>query len=392
MLSPVICAEASFAVLRTSSRLPSRDASRATPKCRKHAVRPSQRDILQEVRLSYSEEDVVTSPGSQGVNTPGALPNSLPSVGKAAEAPLLTVDSLRIYYHSVLGEYKVVDGASLSVRPGEIFGLAGESGSGKSTLVDGVLRLIKPPGYVAGGQVLFRPGDSLNVTDNLPEMVDLLALAEGDLRRVRWKHMSYVPQGSMNALNPVMRVRDQLTEGILAHTTMSAGEANAKAREVLELVGLGRRVERLYPHELSGGMKQRAVIACAIALRPKLVMADEPTTALDVNAQRAILQLIHDLRRELGITVLFVSHEMGVHAELVDRMAIMYAGEVVEIADVESIYIRPLHPYTQGLIGSIPHATGERKRLVGIPGMAPSALTWPEGCRFHPRCSRAMDI
>jgi oligopeptide/dipeptide ABC transporter ATP-binding protein len=196
----------------------------------------------------------------------------------------------------------------------------------------------------------------------------------------------------MNALNPVMRIRDQITEAIRAHSDMTGEAANQRAAEVLDQVGLGRSVEQLYPHELSGGMNQRAVIACAIALKPRLVMADEPTTALDVNVQRAILQLLGDLRDQQGITVVIVSHEMGVHAELVDRIGIVYAGQVVEIASVYRIFGAPQHPYTQGLVAAIPRVGGDRRRLSGIPGIAPSALVWPSGCRFHPRCPRRLDI
>jgi peptide/nickel transport system ATP-binding protein len=303
----------------------------------------------------------------------------------ATPAPLLTVKDLRVHYHSTHGDYKVVDGASMSVQPGEIFGLAGESGSGKSTLLDGVLRLIRPPGEVVGGQIHYRPRDA-------EQALDLLALPPAQLRSIRWSEISYVPQGSMNALNPVMRIREQITEAIRAHADMTADAANQRAAEVLEQVGLGRSVERMYPHELSGGMNQRAVIACAIVLKPRLVLADEPTTALDVNVQRGILQLLGDLRDQQGITVVIVSHEMGVHAELVDRIGIVYAGQVVEIASVNRIFDAPLHPYTQGLIESIPRVGGDRRRLSGIPGMAPSSLVWPSGCRFHPRCPQRLDI
>ncbi len=303
------------------------------------------------------------------------------------DRPLLEVRDLRVYYRSVRGEYKVVDGVSISVNRNEIFGLAGESGCGKSTMVEGILRLVRPPGYIKTGEAIF------NLLDwGAGNSVDLLKLGPEELREIRWKHLSYIPQGSMNSLNPVMRVEDQIIDAITFHSDLSREAARERTMEVLRMVGLPERVARSYPHELSGGMKQRAIIAMAMTLQPQLVVADEPTTALDVNVQRAILEAIADIREQTGATVLFVSHDMGVHAELVDRLAIMYAGKVVEVASVYEVFDHPLHPYSQRLIASIPTLGGTRVRLEGIPGLAPSPLAWPAGCRFHPRCSRAMEV
>ncbi|RLE86346.1 MAG: ABC transporter ATP-binding protein [Thermoprotei archaeon] len=290
---------------------------------------------------------------------------------------LLRVEDLHVYYKSVWGLYRVVDGVTLSVKSKEIFGIAGESGCGKSTLVEGILRLIKPPGFIAKGRVIFKG-------------IDLLKLDEEELRRLRWKELSYIPQGSMNSLNPVMRVEDQMVDVVLEHSNISEEEARKLVREYLKRVGLPPEVARMYPHELSGGMKQRVIIAMAMLLRPSLVIADEPVTALDVVIQRVILQLLKDLRDEYGATVIYVAHDLATHAELVDRMAIMYAGKIIEIGSVEEIFLEPLHPYSKLLISSVP--TPERRVIRGIPGVAPSPLKWPPGCRFHPRCPEAMPI
>jgi peptide/nickel transport system ATP-binding protein len=301
-------------------------------------------------------------------------------------APLLQVEDLRVHYASTAGPYRVVDGSSLTVNRHELFGLAGESGCGKSTLVEGILRLIKPPGYVPSGRLLF----------SLPEAgelrrVDLMRLSTKQLRALRWRHISYVPQGSMNSLNPVMRIGDQIIDGMVAHG-VRAEAARQRVPELLELVGLRPELAHLFPHELSGGMKQRAIIAAAVALNPQLVVADEPTTALDVNVQRVVLQTLAHLRRALGVAIIIVSHDLPVHAQLVDRMAIMYAGRVVEVGGVQAVFQSPLHPYTRGLVASIPRIGGPRERLPGIPGVAPSPLSWPLGCRFHPRCPYAMEV
>jgi len=284
---------------------------------------------------------------------------------------ILEVENLKVYYRSVLGLYKAVDGVSFDVEKGEVFGIAGESGCGKSTLVEGVLRIIRPPGYIESGKVIFGG-------------MDLLALGDEDLRRIRWSKLSYIPQGSMNSLNPIMKVKDQIVDAITTHTEMPKEKAEKQVPVLLENVGLPDAVADMYPHELSGGMKQRVIIAAATALKPSLVVADEPVTALDLVVQRGVLQAIADLREKYGVTVLFIAHDMAVHAELVDRLAIMYAGLIMEMGPVVDVFKDSLHPYSRLLIEAIPSI--EKETIKGIPGISPSPLIWPSGCRFHPRC------
>jgi len=291
---------------------------------------------------------------------------------------ILEVKNLKVYYKTIAGDAKVVDDVTFSVYHGEIFGIAGESGCGKSTLVEGVYRIVKPPGYIAGGEVLF-------------EGVDLLKLSEEEMRDIRWKKMAYIPQGAMSSLNPVLRVEEQMIDAILDHSNISKEEALEIAKKSLSELGLPEAVLRMYPHELSGGMKQRVIIATAYALRPDLIIADEPVTALDVVSTREVLQTLRELRDKYGATVMLVAHDMAVHAEIDDRLAVMYAGKVIEIGSVTDIFYDPLHPYTKGLIDSIP-SIAKKKLIRGIPGIAPSPLNWPSGCRFHPRCPYARDI
>ena len=290
---------------------------------------------------------------------------------------LLEVRDLKVYYKTILGDAKVVDGVSFKVNEGEIFGIAGESGCGKSTLVEGILRIIKPPGYIAGGKVLFRG-------------INLLELNERELREIRWKRIAYIPQGAMSSLNPVLRVEEQIIDAILDHSDMSRDEAVELAKKILTELGLPEEVLNMYPHELSGGMKQRIIIATACALRPELIIADEPVTALDVVTLKEVLQTLTELRDKYGATIILIAHDMAVHAEVDDRIAIMYAGKIVEIGNVHEIFENPLHPYTKGIIESIP-SIKKRKMIKGIPGIAPSPLNWPPGCRFHPRCPYAND-
>ena len=291
---------------------------------------------------------------------------------------LLEVDHLKVYYKSILGLYKAVDDVSFHLSKNTIFGIAGESGCGKSTLVEGILRLIEPPGYIAGGRVLF-------------EGRDILKLSDEELREVRWKEISYVPQGSMNSLNPIMRIEDQMIDAILAHEDISKEEAKEQCLKLLYAVGLSEETLKMYPHELSGGMKQRVIIAMAMSLSPKLIVADEPVTALDVTSQRAVLETLRDIRDKIGASVIFVAHDIAAHAALVDELMMMYAGKVCEIGDVFEIFREPLHPYTEALLSSVP-SLEEKKMIKGIHGMAPSPLNWPTGCRFHPRCPKAKDI
>lgn len=300
---------------------------------------------------------------------------------------LLNIEDFRVYYTSVRGEYKVVDGVSFPVYKGEIVGLAGESGCGKSTLVEGLLRLVKPPGYIKSGSAV-----SEDLTQGFGQS-DLVGLTESEFRKLRWARLSYIPQGSMNSLNPVMKVEDQIKDGIIAHEGKNSEEQlQARVGELLSAVGLPQEVKGMYPHELSGGMKQRAIIATAVALRPQLIVADEPTTALDVTVQRIIIQTLARIQRELGAAIILVTHDMPVHAQLADRLVIMYAGKVVEIGTVDDLFHDSFHPYSRGLVATIPSITEERKRIEGIPGTAPSPLMYPSGCRFHPRCKHAMEI
>ncbi|TAK25355.1 MAG: ABC transporter ATP-binding protein [Chloroflexota bacterium] len=306
------------------------------------------------------------------------------SAAATVREALLEIVDLEVHYDTVRGISRAVDGVSLTVNRGEILGIAGESGCGKSTLAAALLRLVRPPGYVGGGKIHFHIRGQ--------EPVELLSADEATLRRVRWRHLSYVPQGSMNSLNPVMRVENQFTDTMRTHSNLDRSEIKARVADILRQVGLGPHVARMYPHELSGGMKQRVVIALAIALEPELVIADEPTTALDVSVQRMIIQTLADLRDRMGMTLIIVTHDMAVHAELADRVAVMYAGDIVEVGDVRQIFQQPRHPYTQALIHSIPQVGGVRARLAGIGGNAPTPLAWPPGCRFHPRCPYAMPI
>ncbi|MDX6563806.1 MAG: peptide/nickel transport system ATP-binding protein [Gaiellales bacterium] len=293
---------------------------------------------------------------------------------------LLELDGLTVDY--VLGDRRVraVDNVSLSIAPGEIVGLAGESGCGKSTLASAVLQILKPPAEVSAGRILFQG-------------LDLIAMSRDELRRVRWRHVSLVFQSAMNVLNPVMRVGDQFVDMYKAHDRrVRRSEALARAGDLLELVGIERKRVRSYTHELSGGMRQRVVIAMALALEPELIVMDEPTTALDVVVQREILQELEQLKQRLGFAVLFITHDLSLLVEFSDRIAIMYAGEIVETAASDVLFRHALHPYTTGLMSSFPPLTGPILPLTGIPGAPPYLADPPSGCRFHPRCPQCTGI
>ena len=301
---------------------------------------------------------------------------------------LLDIQDLRVWYDTTEGDAKAVDGVSFVVRRDEVFGLAGESGCGKSTLIKGLLRVTKLPAFIEGGQAIFyMPDDAGGETG-----VDLMSLSLAEVRRLRWKHISYVPQSAMNALNPVLRIRDQMMDAIREHSDWSRQEAMAKIVENLRMVGLEPAIIGSYPHELSGGMKQRVTIAASVLLHPSLLIADEPTTALDVVVQRVILQALGDIREKLGLALLYVTHDMAVLAELADRIGIMYAGLMAEIGPAVSVFRDPLHPYTKGLLTTVPKVGGGRERVEGFQGRVPSPLEWPTGCHFHPRCPVAIDI
>ena len=297
-----------------------------------------------------------------------------------ATKALLELDGLSVDY--VLGDRSVraVDNVSLSIAPGEILGLAGESGCGKSTLASAVLQILKPPAEVSGGRIVFQGQD-------------LVAMSREELRRVRWRHVSLVFQSAMNVLNPVMRVGDQFVDMYRAHDRhVRKNEALARAGDLLELVGIERSRVRSYAHELSGGMRQRVVIAMALALEPELIVMDEPTTALDVVVQREILQELEELKRRLGFAVLFITHDLSLLVEFSDRIAIMYAGEIVETAASDVLFHNALHPYTNGLMSSFPPLTGPIVPLTGIPGAPPDLGRPPAGCRFHPRCPQCTGV
>ena len=292
---------------------------------------------------------------------------------------LLEVDGLRTYYFTSEGVVKAVDNISLSLERGESLGLAGESGCGKSTFGYSILRLVPPPGRIVGGKISF-------------DGKDILRLDEESFRKeYRWKRISMVFQGAMNALNPVRRIGDQIVEAILAHDeNATEEEAYKRAGDLLELVGIERTRLRSYPHELSGGMKQRVVIAMALALNPDLLIADEPTTALDVVVQAQILNLLKELKNKFKMSLILITHDLSVIAEIADKVAIMYAGKVVEWGTSEQIFENPQHPYTRGLISSVPRLRG-KKSLFWIPGQPPDLKNPPLGCRFHPRCPYVMD-
>ncbi|MFQ6054154.1 MAG: ABC transporter ATP-binding protein [Candidatus Bathyarchaeia archaeon] len=294
--------------------------------------------------------------------------------------PLLRIDRLRTYYSTLRGDVKAVDGVTLDVEKGEALGLAGESGCGKTTLALSVIRLLPDNGRVVDGGVFFDGADIMKLD---PEVYR---------REYRWRRISMVFQGAMNALTPVYRVGDQIAEAILCHEEVEEDEALERARELLGIVGVDPERALSYPHELSGGMRQRVMIAMALANNPEFVIADEPITALDVIVQAQVLHVMNDLRRRLGLTMMLITHDLSVIAETCDSAAIMYAGKLVERGTVFDIFKNPFHPYTQGLVGSFPSIRGEKKEMLSIPGSPPNLLQPPPGCRFHPRCPRAMDI
>ena len=295
---------------------------------------------------------------------------------------LLSVSGLRIHFNTDDGILGAVDGVSFDISRGETLGLVGESGCGKSVTAYSILKLLPvPPAEYAGGSITFR-GD------------DLLKLDEKAMRRVRGNMISMIFQEPSSALNPIMTIGSQITEAIREHRAASNSEAREIAIDMLRRVGIPSPKERFheYPHQLSGGMKQRAMIAMALVGRPALLIADEPTTALDVTIQAQILELLNELQSEMDMSVLLITHDLGVVAETCDRVAVMYAGKIVESAPVESLFERPKHPYTHGLFRSLPALDEKKQQLAVIPGAVPSPLDFPSGCRFRTRCWMAQEI
>ncbi len=297
---------------------------------------------------------------------------------------ILEVRDLRVEFRTDEGVVRAVDGVTFHIEKGETLAVVGESGSGKSVTSLAIMRLIpSPPGRIVGGEILFRGKDG--------KEKDLVRLPEAEMRRIRGNDIAMIFQEPMTSLNPVYTVGDQIAEAIMLHQGKGKAEALELAAEMLELVGIPEPRKRLssYPHQMSGGMRQRVMIAMALSCNPSLLIADEPTTALDVTIQAQILELIKQLQEEIGMSVLFITHNLGVVAEIADRVVVMYAGRAVEEAEVTETFKRPLHPYTMGLLNSVPRVDvggGRRRRLEAIPGNVPNPLFLPSGCTFHPRC------
>ena len=292
---------------------------------------------------------------------------------------VLEVDNLQVRYPTELGDIVACRNVSFQVYRGETLGVVGESGCGKSTLAMAIMRLVPPPGRIVQGRVLL-------------EGTDLLSLKEGRLRQIRWQKVALIPQGAMSSLNPVMRIGEQISDGMRAHGVgQSRRQVDARVQDLLATVGLPGSVYSMYPHELSGGMKQRVCIAMAISLHPSLLIADEPTSALDVVVQRIIVQTLVEIRQRLNVSMLLIGHDMGLQAQLVDRIAVIYAGRIVEIASVEEIFGSPLHPYTKLLIESIP-SIRERKPLRVTEGLMLDLREPPPGCAFQLRCGQASEV
>jgi peptide/nickel transport system ATP-binding protein len=299
---------------------------------------------------------------------------------------VLSIEDLWVEYQTPSGQMQAVRGATIDIRAGESVALIGESGSGKSTLGLALLRLLTRTARVSKGRALFRAGDG--------RVLDLFALGNEDLRRFRWQECAMVFQAALNSLNPVIKVEDHFVETARAHGKRNDRQTRVRALELLRLVQLdAERVLSSYPHELSGGMRQRVSIALSLLLEPQLIILDEPTTALDILTQRAIIDVIRTLRQRLSFTMMFISHDLSLAAELADRVATMYAGELVEVGDVRDVFYNPKHPYTVGLLNAVPPITGEEfTPLTAIPGSPPNLLAMPSGCSFHPRCPYATEV
>ena len=294
---------------------------------------------------------------------------------------LISINDLKTYYFTVEGAVKAVDRVNLKIGKEETLGLVGESGCGKSTVALSIMRLVREPGKIVEGEIWF-------------DGEDLLRKSEGDMRKIRGADISIIFQNPMSSMNPVFTVGSQIAEAVRLHQNVQKREINEKVAEILGKVGIPNPSERMkdYPHEYSGGMAQRAMIAMALSCSPKLLIADEPTTNLDVTIQAQILEIMKELKKDFGASILLIGHDLGVISELSDKIAVMYAGKVVEYSDLTEIFQKAKHPYTQALLKSIPRLDVKTKRLRIIPGTVPRLINPPSGCRFHPRCEHAMKI
>ncbi|MDH5448225.1 MAG: ABC transporter ATP-binding protein [Candidatus Bathyarchaeota archaeon] len=294
---------------------------------------------------------------------------------------VLDVKNLTTYYKTMRGHVKAVENVSFSLEKGEAMGLAGESGCGKTTVALSLLRILPSNGKILKGKMLFRN-------------VDITKLSEEELRnKIRWKGISLIFQGAMNAMNPMYKIEDQIIEVIKQHEPkVTKQEARERIAKLFEMVGLEPERAKNYPHEFSGGMRQRAMIAMALACNPDIVIADEPGTALDVIVQAQVLKLMSELRDKLNLAIIMITHDLSIISETCERLAIMYAGKIVELGDVVTMFKKPAHPYTQGLISAFPNINAPRQKIVSIHGSPPDLLDPPVGCRFNPRCDYAMDI
>ncbi len=295
------------------------------------------------------------------------------------EQPILDIQNLYVEYLTPRGPAQAVNNVSFSIGAGEVFGLAGESGCGKSTIAHSILRVLRPPAVITGGRIQFRGQEVLKMDD-------------AAIETFRWGGAAMVFQSAMNSLNPVITVGEQVRDVLETHTKLTKTQIRARAEELFEIVGIEARRLSSFPHQMSGGMRQRVVIAIALALNPALLIMDEPTTALDVVVQKDILKQIQRIKEKMGFSILFITHDVSLMVEFSDRMGIMYAGEIVELAPAKEIFHNPLHPYTQGLLSSFPSVSGQRRKLSGIPGTPPDLISPPSGCKFHPRCSKCQPI
>jgi len=292
---------------------------------------------------------------------------------------VLEIKNLTMSYETSAGSVSAVDNVSFKIMPGEAMGLVGESGCGKTSLGMSIMKLLPENAKITHGEIIF-------------DGEDVVAKTEAEMRRIRWEGISMVFQAAMNALNPVIKVGDQIIEAIMAHENIKKEKAREKVRALYEMVGLAPERMVNYPHEYSGGMRQRAIIAMALACDPKFIIADEPTTALDVIVQDEIIDEIVNIQRKLNMIMMYISHDISVIAETCDKIGVMYAGHLIEYADTFALFDNPLHPYTRALMSSFPSIEGPRKELKPVPGEPPNLLDPPQGCRFYPRCSHAQEI